>query len=78
MPIWAGAPKFYMRKAQAIINKAARFITGLERKTKTKTLMAECNWMEVQDMADLYAIVALWKVCEKTSTWTHGQNTETR
>ena len=34
MPIWAGAPKYLMRKLQAVQNRAARFVTGLGRKTK--------------------------------------------
>ena len=39
-PLWGGAPEAYIRKAQVVLNSAARWATGLSKRTKISKLMA--------------------------------------
>ena len=50
MPLWGGggATEAYLRKAQVILNTAARWATGLDRRTKTTTLMKTAGWMTIR------------------------------
>ena len=62
--IW-GDTKFQknvMTKIQRLQNTAAKFVPGKGRRTPTKQLMEECNWMSIRQLAAYCSILSLWKV----------------
>ena len=61
IPLWGSSTKNYMRKAQAVWNKTARWTTGLNRRTRTKELMVQNNWLTVQEMVRYHSTVLMWK-----------------
>ena len=42
--IWGAAPRSQLQKVQTVLNAAARFVTGLNKQTSTRTLMTKC-WL---------------------------------
>ena len=45
--IWGGTTRNYRRRAQNVLNIAARWVTGLPRKTRISTLMESAGWLDV-------------------------------
>ena len=62
IPLWGSATANYLRKAQTLLNKSARFITKGHRKTRTNKLMAECNWMSMTELIEYHSLMHLWKI----------------
>ena len=60
--MWGGLPKKDISKFQVLINKSARIITGRPRKTRTRILMQECNWLYFEEMVEFQSLLALWKM----------------
>ena len=61
LPLW-GTQNNMVRRAQAILNKAGRWTTGLSRRTKTLDLMSANDWLTVREMTSLHSLVIMWKV----------------
>ena len=47
MPVWMGCEEYLVNALQVCQNKAARFVTKLDRYTPTKVLLQQCGWMPV-------------------------------
>ena len=62
MPIWGGATKKYIRKAQVLVNNAARWVTGVTRKTKTRILMKTVGWFTVEEQIKIATAIFTWKL----------------
>ena len=62
LPLWGGSQGNLTRKAQGILNKAARWATGLPRKTRTTVLMRETNWLSIREMTYQHGAVLMWKI----------------
>ena len=60
LPLW-GAQDNMLRKAQIIWNKAARWITGQSRRTRTVELMEANNWMSIREMVRYHGAILTWK-----------------
>ena len=65
MPLWGSSTDNYLRKAQIVWNKTARWTTGLRRSTRVKELMTANNWMSVKDMISYNSTVLIWKMIQK-------------
>ena len=50
LPLWGGTTRNYIQKIQVILNKAARTITGMNKRTSTLTLMSSCNWLTAEEL----------------------------
>ena len=56
-----------LRKAQTIWNKAARWTTGLSRRTRTTKLMAQNNWLGIKEMTRYHGAVLMWKLVHNSN-----------
>ena len=65
IPVWGGAPITYIRKLQRIVNNSARYILNGARRWKTDRLMAEVNWLRVDEMMEFHSLLTLWKILRK-------------
>ena len=48
--MWGGTSLRNSNRAQTLVNTVARFITGRNRRTSTRKLMSECNWLTIEEM----------------------------
>ena len=48
-------------RAQVLLNKTARWVTGLRRRTKVADLMKETGWMTIKEMHTVQSCILLWK-----------------
>ena len=62
MPLWGGATENLLRKAQVIVNSAARWTTGLGRRTRTTQLMKSTGWLTVKEQVRVSTSVLTWKL----------------
>ena len=60
--VWGGAHKKYVNKVQTILNKTARAITNLPRKTPTLRLMKSCNWLTANELIKYHSTITMWKL----------------
>ena len=60
--LWGNATPNHVRKAQVVLNSAARMATGSGRTTRQETLMSKCGWLKVEDMSSYYALTQMWKL----------------
>ena len=52
----------YLRKAQAALNKVARWMAGLERRTKVSELMRKSGLHSIREMIKYHSLMLMWKV----------------
>ena len=62
LPLWGTTTKVYIRKAQTILNSAARWASGCGRRTKTKRLMETMNWLTIEEQIKMTTAVLTWKM----------------
>ena len=62
IPMWGGVSKMDTKKLQILLNKCARTVTGLARKTRTRTLMTTCNWLYFSELVIFHSLLAMWKM----------------
>ena len=60
--IWGGATPNLIRRAQAIQNMAARWVTSSRRSTKSSILMELTGWFSITETTKLSSATTLWKV----------------
>ena len=63
--IWGGAHQNYVRKVQVVLNKAARFVTKLDKRTSTKILMERCNWLTIKELIGYHSLVSMWSIVNR-------------
>ena len=51
-----------MRKAQTLLNSAARWATGLRRGTIIQRLMEATGWMSIKEQVKVATLVQTWKI----------------
>ena len=62
IPIYGGLQNVHASKIQIIMNNAARYICGVERRTNTVTLMERCNWLSFRELTKYHSLIQLWKL----------------
>ena len=62
IPLWRGCKDFLIKSPQIVQNKAARIVTRLYVYTPTTTLLKQCGWMSVSQLAFYHTVVLLYKV----------------
>ena len=62
LPMWGGLPKRDMKTLQIIMNKCARMILGLPRKTRTRALMTGCQWLYFRELVEFHSLVQMFKI----------------
>ena len=61
IPIWGAATGNYVRKAQILLNKTAKWVTGHKRTMKTSKLMQEIGWMNIRELQTQHSLLLMWK-----------------
>ena len=67
IPLWGGTLPRNIRKIQTAMNRTARWISNLPRKTKTVELMQSCNWLTALELIQFHSLLSLWKIINKQS-----------
>ena len=61
MCLWGNATSNHIRKAQVVLNSAARLVTGKRKTTKQRDLMEDCGWLAITEWTEYLALTQLWK-----------------
>ena len=61
MCVWGNTTPTHIRKAQVVLNQAARVVTKRNRFTSQKLLMKECGWLNVREQTTYQSLTQLWK-----------------
>ena len=61
LPVWGNTTEKYTKKAQILINKAARWISGKRKRTKINILMESVNWLTIKELTKYHSCLLLWK-----------------
>ena len=62
LPLWGGATESYLRRAQVVLNTAARWSTGLGKRTRIQTLMEAAGLMSIKEQTKISTAVLTWKI----------------
>ena len=62
LPLWGGAGETYLRRAQVVLNTAAKWSTGLRKRTKIGDLMEAAGLMSIKEQVKISTAVVTWKV----------------
>ena len=59
--LWSGTSEYLLSMLQILQNKAARFVTKLDIFTSQKTLLLQCGWLSVRQLAEYHSLVLIFK-----------------
>ena len=59
--VWGGCTPNLIRKAQRVVNTAARWVAGMTRRTRITRLQEMTGWYSVEEMTRLSAATIIWK-----------------
>ena len=62
LPMWGGLPLKDSKKIQSLMNKCARMVLGLGRKTRTRSLMLGCNWLYFKELVLYHSAIQMFKI----------------
>ena len=62
LPMWGGLPLRDTKSIQIIMNKCARMILGVSRKTRTRTLMIDCKWLYFKELVHFHSLIQMYKI----------------
>ena len=65
LPIWGATTKTMKKKVQVLMNKAAHYVTGWDKKTRTVKLMDECRWLLIDELIIYQSIISMWTVINR-------------
>ena len=60
--MWGGLKAGGSKSVQILLNKCARIVTGRPRKTRTRQLMIDCNWLYFSELVKFHSLLTLWKM----------------
>ena len=61
IPAWGASTDNQVRRAQVLLNKTARWVTGMRRNTRVIDLMKETGWLTVKELHTVHSCVLMWK-----------------
>ena len=67
IPLWSGCEKYLLKALQIIQNKAARLVTRSGYRTPIKTLLTQCGWLSIQQLACYHSLVLYYKILQSHS-----------
>ena len=59
---WGGASSNFITSAQRLQNKIGRWVYGLNKRTKTITILETCSWLSIQEQTSYHSLIQLWKL----------------
>ena len=60
--LWGGCSEFLLTILQKQQNKAARIITKLEWNTPVSTLLKQCGWLSIRQLARYHSLLQVYKI----------------
>ena len=60
--MWGGTTRNLRRRAQTVLNTAARWVTKLPQKTRKSSLMEAAGWFNIEEMTQISLATILWKI----------------
>ena len=60
--IWGASTTNQTRRAQVLLNTTARWVTGLRKQTRVRTLMETLGWLTICEMNTLHSCMLMWKM----------------
>ena len=60
--IWGPTTDSQVRRAQVLLNKAVRWVTGRRKRTKISIPMKEVGWLTIKEMVVMQGCMLLWKI----------------
>ena len=69
IPMWGGLSGTEMRKIQVLLNRCARLVTGLSRRTRMRTLMQVCNWLYAMELVKYHLLLQMWRMLQLGSPY---------
>ena len=60
--LWGNTSTNYIRKAQVVLNSAARLVTQLPKHTRQRDLMTQLNWLDIENLTRYHSMLHIWKV----------------
>ena len=71
--IWgAGSTNSVIRRIQTVQNLTMSWITGLHRRTRTKDLLKEVNWLSTNQLIYYHGFLTIYKVRKKNCVPRHN------
>ena len=71
IPLWGGTTENHIRKVQVVLNKTARTVTGLGKRTSTLNLMKTCGWLTAKELVKYFTTTEIWKKSQYEISTTH-------
>ena len=62
MPLWGGASDTLLNRVQVLMNTAARWVSGCNKKTRINTLMKKVGWFDVKEQIFISTAIQTWKI----------------
>ena len=59
MCLWGNASTNHIKKAQVVLNSAARLVTGRKKTTRQRYLMEDCGWLAITEWTEYLALAQL-------------------
>ena len=63
--VWGEATQNYLRQVQSVLNCTARYVTGAGRRTPTRKLMEDMDWLEINDLIKYFSLISMWTLTRK-------------
>ena len=65
LPIYGGTHMKYMKKLQIILNNAARFISGMGKRSSSRSLMEAIDWLNIQELMEVHTLNLAWRILRR-------------
>ena len=62
IPVWGGADNYLLNALQMAQNRAARIVTKMTWFTPTRTLLKQCNWLNIKQLVFFHTAIQMWKI----------------
>ena len=65
--VWGGCEGYLLKSLQVIQNKVARVVTKMPWSTPTRTLLLQCGWLSVRQLAMYSSVMLVYKAMQAGS-----------
>ena len=62
MPLWGGGAECYISRAQVLLNSAARWVTGMNKRSRIRDLMDATGWLTIREQICAATALQTWKL----------------
>ena len=62
--LWGGTEDYLLRRLQVVQNRAARFVTKMDRYSPTIEVLKTCGWLSVRQLVFYHSVVQIYKTLQ--------------